>query len=97
MSAYILADIGEIHDQAKYDEYKTHTPAAIARFGGRFIVRGGKTEAAEGDWRPVRLVVIEFPSMDAAKKFYTSPEYRKILPLRLTASRGGKVIFVDGV
>ena len=98
MAAYIIADIGEIHDQATYDEYKKHTPGAIARFGGKFIVRGGKTETAEGEWRPARLVVIEFPSMDAAKKFYASPEYAaRILLLRLKASRGGKVIFVEGV
>lgn len=97
MAAYILAEIGEIHDQATYDQYRAQTPGCIAKFGGRFIVRGGKTEAVEGDWRPGRLVVIEFPDMATAKKFYDSPEYRKILPLRLKASRGGKVIFAEGV
>jgi uncharacterized protein (DUF1330 family) len=98
MAAYIIAEIGEIHDQATYDEYKKHTPGAIARFGGRFIIRGGKTEAAEGAWAPTRLVVIEFPDMKSAKAFYASPDYQnRILPLRLKASRGGKVIFAEGV
>jgi uncharacterized protein (DUF1330 family) len=98
MAAYIIAEIGEIHDHATYDEYKKHTPGAIARFGGRFIIRGGKTEAAEGAWAPARLVVIEFPDMKSAKAFYASPEYKdNILPLRLKASRGGKVIFAEGV
>ncbi len=97
MPAYILAEIGEIHDQATYDRYRAETPGAIGKFGGRFLVRGGKTEAVEGDWLPGRLVVIEFPDMATAKRFYASPEYQKILPLRLTASRGGKVIFAEGV
>jgi uncharacterized protein (DUF1330 family) len=97
MAAYIVADIGEIHDQKLYDRYRAQTPGCIAKFGGRFIVRGGQAEAAEGTWRPARLVVIEFPDMETAKRFYDSPEYRKILPLRLDASRGGKVIFVAGV
>ena len=97
MPAYILAEIGEIHDQAMYDRYRAQTPGVIGKFGGRFLVRGGKTEAAEGDWLPGRLVVIEFPDMATAKRFYASPDYRKILPLRLEASRGGKVIFAEGV
>ena len=97
MAVYLIADIGEIHDQATYDRYRAQTPGVIGKFGGRFIVRGGKTETVEGDWRPGRLVVIEFPDMPTARRFYDSPEYRKILPLRLNASRGGKVLFVEGV
>ena len=97
MAAYLIADIGEIHDQATYDRYRAQTPGLIQKAGGRFIVRGGKTETVEGDWQPGRLVVIEFPDMAAAKRFYASPAYREILPLRLKASRGGKVLFVEGV
>jgi len=95
MPAYLVADIHEIHDTASYDAYRQHTPAAIAKFGGRFIVRGGRTESKEGDWKPHRLVVIEFPDMAAAQRFYGSPEYQKILPLRLKASRG-RVLLVEG-
>ncbi|MGQ0675853.1 MAG: DUF1330 domain-containing protein [Rhodospirillales bacterium] len=97
MSAYIIADIGEIHDQATYDRYRAQTPGLIQKWRGRFVIRGGKTEAAEGAWQPGRLVVIEFPDMATAKGFYASPEYREILPLRLNASSGGKVIFAEGV
>lgn len=97
MAAYIVAEIGEIHDTATYDAYRAQTPGCIAKFGGRFIIRGGKVDVAEGQWNPARLVVIEFPDMATAKRFYASPEYQKILPLRLKASRGGKVIFVEGV
>ena len=97
MAAYLIADIGEIHDQATYDRYRAQTPGLIQKAGRRFIVRGGKTETVEGDWQPGRLVVIEFPDMATARRFYASPEYREILPLRLKASRGGKVLFVEGV
>jgi uncharacterized protein (DUF1330 family) len=97
LAAYIVAEIGEIHDQKLYDRYRAQTPGCIAKFGGRFLIRGGQVEAAEGQWKPARLVVIEFPDMATAKRFYASPEYREILPLRLNASRGGKVIFVEGV
>ncbi len=97
MAAYIVAEIGEIHDQKLYDQYRAQTPGCIAKFGGRFLIRGGEVDVAEGHWKPGRLVVIEFPDMETAKRFYASPEYRKILPLRLDASRGGKVIFVEGV
>jgi len=96
MAAYLVADIAGIDDTASYDEYRKHTPGAIAQFGGKFIVRGGKTESKEGDWNPHRFVVIEFPDMAAARRFYHSPEYQKILPLRLKASQG-KVLLVEGV
>lgn len=95
MAAYLIADIAEITDTASYDEYRKHTPGAIAAFGGKFIVRGGKVRSLEGDWTQERLVVIEFPDMASAERFYDSPEYQKILPLRFAASRG-RVALLDG-
>jgi uncharacterized protein (DUF1330 family) len=71
-------------------------PAVIARFGGRYLVRGGAVETLEGDWRVPRLVVIAFDSMAQAKRFYYSPEYQEILPLRLAAAEG-EVVLVEGV
>jgi len=96
MAAYLIADIESIHDQATYDEYRKHTPGVIQQFGGRFIVRGGTTVPLEGGWTPGRCVVIEFADMAAAQRFYQSPDYQKILPLRLKASKG-RAILVEGV
>lgn len=96
MAAYLIANIESIHDQASYDEYRKHTPGVIQQYGGKFIVRGGAVTALEGGWDPGRCVVIEFPDLTTAKKFYHSPEYQKILPLRLKASKG-KAIIVEGV
>lgn len=96
MAAYLIADIESIYDQASYDEYRKHTPGVIQQYGGRFIVRGGTTVPLEGGWNPGRCVVVEFPDLASARRFYHSPEYQKILPLRLGASKG-RAILVEGV
>jgi uncharacterized protein (DUF1330 family) len=75
MPAYILAEI-DVHDPARYEHYKALAPDAIARYGGRYLARGGETVTLEGDWQPKRMVVLEFPSLEAACTFYDSPEYR---------------------
>jgi uncharacterized protein (DUF1330 family) len=94
MAAYIIAEI-EITDADIYDRYREQTPGVIARHGGRFIVRGGRTETLEGGGEPGRLVVIEFSDIAAAKRFYGSPEYQAIIGLRQQASRG-RLILVEG-
>ncbi len=81
MTAYILVDC-EVTDPARYDAYKALAPAAIARYGGRYIVRGGETVQLEGDWTPKRVVVLEFPTLDAVRSFYDSPEYRAARDVR---------------
>lgn len=96
MAAYLIADIGNIHDTAIYDEYRKHTPGVIQQYGGKFVVRGGRTESLEGGWNPGRVVVIEFADVASARRFYDSPEYQKILPLRLKASNG-RAILVEGI
>lgn len=75
MSAYILVEC-DVLDAERYEAYKALAPAAIARYGGRYLARGGETVTLEGDWKPARVVVLEFPSLDAARAFYDSPEYR---------------------
>ncbi|HTY68644.1 MAG TPA: DUF1330 domain-containing protein [Alphaproteobacteria bacterium] len=94
MVAYIIVD-SEILDPAKYEEYKKLTPQAIAKHGGRFLVRGGQSVVLEGDWRPNRVVVIEFPSLEAARNFYTSVEYTAARRARAGAARMD-MIAVDG-
>ena len=95
MPAYIIANI-EITDPALYDEYRKGVPATIARHGGRFIARGGPTASLEGAFVPKRIVIIEFPSMQAAKAWYASPEYAPLLALRQRASNGD-LFAVEGV
>jgi len=95
MSAYILVDC-EVTDPARYEEYRALAPAAIARYGGRYLARGGETVRLEGDWVPRRVVVLEFPSLDAVKAFFDSPEYRAARAVRKDAAKMN-MIAVAGV
>lgn len=95
MPAYLIAEV-EVTDPAAYEGYKTLTPAAIAAYGGKFLVRGGAVEGKEGGWNPSRLVVVEFSSMEQAKKFYDSPEYAPALAIRKGASKS-RLILADGL
>ena len=94
MSAYIIADI-QVSDPVAYDDYRPLAAASIARFGGRFIVRGGKVDLLEGEPQPERIVVIEFPDADTARRWYQSEEYQAALKIRQAASRG-RVLLVEG-
>lgn len=94
MAAYMIVEV-DTTDEALMTEYRKHTPGAIARFGGKFIVRGGKTRTLEGGWTPPRVVVIEFPSYEKAEEFYGSEHYKPLLEMRLKAGKS-KAILVDG-
>jgi len=94
MSAYVIAEI-EVTDPAAYEDYRRQVPGVIAKYGGKYVVRGGKVESLEGGWSPKRMAVVEFPSMDQALKFYRSPEYAPLIKIRQKASRG-KLIIVEG-
>jgi uncharacterized protein (DUF1330 family) len=72
-----------------------HTPRVIAKFGGRFIVRGAEIHALEGPPEPRRLVVIEFPSLDQARAFHASEDYAAVKTLREGAGEG-QFLAVDG-
>ncbi len=94
MPAYMIVEV-ETTDEALMTEYRKHTPGLVAKFGGKFIVRGGKTTSLEGDWTPPRLVVLEFPDMTSLERFYHSPEYKPVLAMRLKAGKS-RAIAVDG-
>jgi uncharacterized protein (DUF1330 family) len=94
MAAYVIADV-EVTDPAKYEDYKKLTPGAIAKHGGRFVARGGQTATLEGNWRPGRVVIIEFPTFEQARNFYTSVEYTAARRARAGAATM-KMIVVDG-
>ena len=94
MAGYVVAEV-EVTDPAIYEEYRKLVPATIAKYGGKFLVRGGAVETKEGGWQPKRLVVLEFASLEQAKKWYHSPEYAPALALRTKAARS-KVVLVEG-
>lgn len=95
MVAYVIAEI-DVTNPVQYEEYKKLAPAAIAQHGGRYLVRGGTTAPLEGDWRPGRIVVLEFPTLEQAKKFHTSVEYTAARRARAGAATM-KVIAVEGI
>jgi uncharacterized protein (DUF1330 family) len=93
--AYIIVEVA-VQDPVRYERYKELVPPSIAAYGGRFIARGGAVEALEGDWRPARLVILEFPSVERARTWWASPEYAEAKALRLATARS-KMILVEGV
>jgi uncharacterized protein (DUF1330 family) len=95
VAAYIIADV-TINNPAVYAEYMKLTPAAIAAYSGRFVVRGGKHETLEGEWSPGRFVVIEFESVARAKEWWNSAEYAPAKKLR-QQSATSNIIVAEGV
>ncbi|PYT38052.1 MAG: DUF1330 domain-containing protein [Acidobacteria bacterium] len=95
MAAYIIVDV-EITDPVRYAEYISVVPPTIAKYGGRFLVRGGKAETLEGSWKPGRVVVVEFPTFEKAREWWESEEYRGPRTLRQSASVTD-MILVQGV
>jgi uncharacterized protein (DUF1330 family) len=96
MPAYVIADVRQALDQEALVEYRRGNTEAVARHGGRFIVRGGEMELFEGEWDTRRIVVMEFPDMAAARGWYESEDYAPLKALRRSAS-DTNIILVDGV
>jgi uncharacterized protein (DUF1330 family) len=95
MPAYVLAEI-EITNPEGYKEYTAQVPATISKYGGRFVVRGGKAHALEGEWPERRRVLIEFPDAAAARKWFDSPEYEKPKAMRQANSKG-RLLLLEGL
>ena len=95
MPAYFFVDVREIKDAAKMETYKARVTSVVEKFGGRYLVRGGPFEVVEGYWRPVFPVLVEFPSMEAARRWYDSEDYRELKQIRLSATSGSGV-FMSG-
>jgi uncharacterized protein (DUF1330 family) len=93
MAAYVIAEV-DVTDPEAYKAYTALTPASIARHGGRFIVRGGGTEALEGT-PPKRIVVVEFADMEAARRWYHSRDYSEARAIREAAAKT-RLFFVEG-
>ena len=96
MAAYVIADV-EALDPEAYRDYQRQVPPTLDLYGGRFVVRGGAFEVCEGAWRPARLVVIEFPSLERAHAWYASPEYAALQPIRKRMTRMHGFVIVDGI
>jgi uncharacterized protein (DUF1330 family) len=85
MPAYVIVET-DVHDPEQYERYKAASPDAVHSCRGRFVVRGGELAVLEGDWHPSRLVILEFPDLEAAKRWYDSPEYGDAKRLRESAA-----------
>ena len=95
MKGYVIGEVA-VKDPAAYEEYRKQVLATIEKFGGRFLVRGGRSEGVEGAPPAGRIVILEFPSFDQAAKWYRSGEYAPLIRMRQGAS-SGRLILVEGV
>ena len=95
MAAYVILDI-TVNDPAKFEDYKKLAPPAIEAYGGKYLVRGGSMEILEGDWKPNRIVILEFQSIEMAKNWINSPEYSDARALRQQTATSHAIV-VDGL
>ena len=95
MSAYVILDV-QVKDAETYARYRELSPPAVAAYGGRYLVRGGVVESLEGSWLPSRFVILEFPTMEAARAWWASSEYAAAKALRHASART-EMILVEGV
>jgi uncharacterized protein (DUF1330 family) len=95
MCAYVIVEI-DIVDPAGYEEYKQLASATVEKYGGKYIIRGGAVETLEGDWNPKRIVVLQFDSMQRAKEWLNSEEYREPRKMRHRTART-RMVVVEGV
>jgi uncharacterized protein (DUF1330 family) len=95
VAAYLIVQV-EVHDPVRYEDYKKMVPPSLAQYGGRFLVRGGRTHTLEGAWAPTRFVMVEFPSVEQAKAWWASPEYAAAKALR-QATAVSDMIVAEGI
>jgi uncharacterized protein (DUF1330 family) len=87
MSAYFFVNMLEVLDPEKMAVYRRRVFDVVARYGGHYRVLAGPFEVVEGNWTPTFPVLIEFPSMEAARRWYDSPDYAELKALRMEATR----------
>lgn len=95
MAAYLIFDV-EIRDMARYQEFMAGVKPALEAAGARYLVRGGAHKVYEGDWEPRRIVLLEFPTAQAADDFYNGETYRKLKAIR-DACSSARLVMVEGV
>ena len=95
MPAYLIVR-ASVHDMAQYRQYMQHTPAILEKYGGEFLIRGGDKLVLEGPDSGERIVLIRFPSLQAAQDMYNSPEYQAAIKLREGAAQASFIV-MEGV
>ena len=95
MAGYMIGNI-TVTDPDTFAEYGKQVPETVAAFGGTYVVRGGAAEKIEGDYNPVRIVVLQFESVEKAREWYNSDMYAPLKEMRMRAS-AGDIYFVEGV
>ena len=91
MKGYLVANL-DIQDQPTFQRYREQVVPLIAKYGGRYIIRGGEVQELEGHLG--RLIVLEFPSLEAARAFYESPEYQPVKAIRLQSATSDVALVV---
>jgi uncharacterized protein (DUF1330 family) len=94
MAAYFIVNL-DVKDRERFEAYRQQVVPVVEKHGGRYLVRGGELHPVEGDLGLKRLVVLEFPSLEAARRFYGSPEYAPLLRLR-QESAASDIVLVEG-
>ena len=92
MAAYVFFEAISVHPELM-SSYRDKAFASVKAFGGKLVASTTNIECREGNWRPNKIVMLEFPSMDKARAWYESPEYQEVLPIRLQANKDNMVIF----
>ncbi|MGL6111041.1 MAG: DUF1330 domain-containing protein [Rubrivivax sp.] len=94
--AYVIVDM-KISDPEQYKQYMAAAPAAVAAFGGEYLVRGGRHVVLEGQWQPQRIAMLRFPSLEQAQAFHDDATYRAVRAKRAGATEFFNMIVVEGV
>jgi uncharacterized protein (DUF1330 family) len=94
--AYLIVEMN-VTDMERYKAYMAEAPAAVKRFGGEYIVRGGRQAVLEGDWQPHRLALLRFPSFEQAQAFYADAQYQAAREKRLGTTEYFNMVLVEGV
>ena len=93
---FLLVDV-DIHNIDKYKKYLEKVKPMVEKFGGKYLIKGGKIDAKETDlWKPKRIVLVKFPNKSSALKWYNSEEYRALKNLRLN-NASSNILFIEGV
>ena len=95
MAVYMIVDV-DVKDETAYQRYKAEVPALISRHGGECLVRGGNYEVLEGDWKPSRLLLFQFPDKESVLAFFGDPEYQPLKEIRHSVA-DSNIVLVEGL
>jgi uncharacterized protein (DUF1330 family) len=94
MKAYLVLDLS-VNDFEGFRKYLAEIPAFIAKHSGKYLVKGAHPTTIESDWKPERMVIIEFPERMKAEAFLSDPEVKSLFKVR-HATTTGKLVLIDG-